>query len=87
MNEANDFYEDMRSRHQAVLNWREKNSAVGSSVSGDEQGAGVGGGGGGGGGGDVRSGNGSANGEKRVGQTRNGTKSQPDPAANLSPNG
>ncbi|KAG1826183.1 ATG16-domain-containing protein [Suillus subaureus] len=23
MNEANDFYEDMRSRHQAVLNWRD----------------------------------------------------------------
>lgn len=23
MNEANEFYENMRSRHQAVLNWRE----------------------------------------------------------------
>lgn len=23
MNEANDFYEDMRSRHQAVLTWRD----------------------------------------------------------------
>jgi autophagy-related protein 16 len=22
MNEANDFYENMRSRHQAVINWR-----------------------------------------------------------------
>lgn len=23
MNEANEFYEDLRSRHQAVLNWRD----------------------------------------------------------------
>ncbi|KAH7883788.1 ATG16-domain-containing protein [Phlebopus sp. FC_14] len=30
MNEANDFYEDMRSRHQAVLNWREGDGGAGS---------------------------------------------------------
>lgn len=27
MNEANDFYENMRSRHEAVLNWRDGSSA------------------------------------------------------------
>ncbi|KAL5519011.1 hypothetical protein ACEPAH_694 [Sanghuangporus vaninii] len=75
MNEANDFYEDMRSRHQSVLSWREKNSAPPSSVSGDDQ-QDV-----------VQSGNGSANGDRSTGQTKNGTKSQPEPAASLSPNG
>ncbi|KAG1783718.1 ATG16-domain-containing protein [Suillus placidus] len=40
MNEANDFYEDMRSRHQAVLNWRDGGdgkpaSGNGTSVSGN----------------------------------------------------
>lgn len=27
MNEANDFYEDMRSKHQAVLTWRDGSAA------------------------------------------------------------
>jgi len=30
MNEAMDFYEDMRSRHQAVINWRGGDGAPGS---------------------------------------------------------
>lgn len=29
MNEANDFYEDMRSRHQAVMSWRDKSAIDG----------------------------------------------------------
>lgn len=80
MNDANEFYEDMRSKHQAVINWRDKNSAPPSSVSGTDYG-------------DVRSpsasgaGNGVANGDRRAGQTRDGTKSQLDPSTDLSPNG
>lgn len=84
MNQANDFYEDMRTRHQAVLTWRDKNSAPPSSAGGD---------------GDVEmrsavshastsaSGNGPANGDRKAGQTKDGTKSQVDPSTNLSPNG
>lgn len=75
MNEANDFYEDMRSRHQTVLNWREKNSAPPSSASGDDHND------------PGQSGNGTANGDRRAGQTKNGTKSHPEPSTNLSPNG
>jgi autophagy-related protein 16 len=33
MNEANDFYEDMRSRHQAVINWRDGGEASGNGTS------------------------------------------------------
>jgi len=33
LNEANDFYEDMRSRHQAVINWRD--GGEGKSTSGN----------------------------------------------------
>ncbi|KAH7915326.1 ATG16-domain-containing protein [Hygrophoropsis aurantiaca] len=36
MNEANNFYEDMRSRHQAVLNWREGGSGGGSEQGGKD---------------------------------------------------
>ncbi|THH08728.1 hypothetical protein EW145_g2512 [Phellinidium pouzarii] len=83
MNEANDFYEDMRSRHQAVLTWRDKASAPPSSVGGDDYA-------------DVHSvsqpsasasGNGAANGDQKAGQTKDGTNSQPEPVTNLSPNG
>lgn len=40
MNEANEFYEDMRSKHEAVLNWRDGSntgdtSNNGGSVSGN----------------------------------------------------
>jgi autophagy-related protein 16 len=28
MNEANDFYEDMRSRHEAVINWRDGGEGI-----------------------------------------------------------
>lgn len=33
MNEANDFYEDMRSRHQAVINWRDGGEVSGNGPS------------------------------------------------------
>ncbi|KAF5382943.1 hypothetical protein D9757_006335 [Collybiopsis confluens] len=34
MNEANEFYEDMRSKHDAVINWREGSSTADSSTNG-----------------------------------------------------
>jgi autophagy-related protein 16-1 len=83
MNEANDFYEDMRSRHQAVLSWRDNNSAPPSSAS-----EGAGGGETGGGGADEPgSGNGVGREGRKTGQTRDGIKSISDPKTNLSPNG
>lgn len=80
MNEANDFYEDMRSRHQAVLNWRDKSSAPPSATSGDDQGeadppAASG------------SGNGQANGDRKTARKQDGTKFPPDPSTSLNPNG
>lgn len=86
MNEANDFYEDMRSRHQAVLSWRD-NSNNGSATGGpgprstSEASADADEGTGG------QSGNGLVSEEGRTGQTRDGTKSTSDPRTNLSPNG
>lgn len=73
VNEANDFYEDMRSRHQAVLNWRDKNSVApsASNASADDHG----------------SGNGATNGDRRTSQMKDGKKSPPGLATNLSPNG
>ncbi|KAJ3750123.1 ATG16-domain-containing protein [Lentinula detonsa] len=35
MNEANEFYEDMRSKRQAVLTWRDGSAAEGGSAAGD----------------------------------------------------
>ena len=87
MNEANDFYEDMRSRHKAVLSWRDGNngapapgSTSATSVSADEAGDGPGAG-------KTESGNGPALDDPKAGQTRDGTKSMSDPKTNLSPNG
>ena len=73
MNEANDFYEDMRTRHQATANWRENSEAAsneGDSV--DDQGA---------------SGNGNVNGEEVGAGTKDGTRSQQEKNVNLTPNG
>lgn len=86
MNEANEFYEDMRSRHQAVLSWRDGNSAPPSSAGGDENPDAA----------DARSasqtsasvsGKGVANGNQKTGQTKDGTKSPSDPVTNSIPNG
>ncbi|KAH7920084.1 ATG16-domain-containing protein [Leucogyrophana mollusca] len=78
MNEANNFYEDMRSRHQAVLNWRE-----GGSGNGSEQG-----------GKDVAdatltsvSGNGVREGEGTGETTTNGPGSQEETTLDQTPNG
>ncbi|KAA1468619.1 ATG16-domain-containing protein [Dentipellis sp. KUC8613] len=79
MNEANEFYEDMRTRHEAVLNWRDGSESV--SNTGDNA--------------DAQSvsqhsnlsGNGSANGEGLTTGTKDGTRSQPEKGVNLTPNG
>lgn len=83
LNEANDFYEDMRSRHQAVLSWRDVSGKPGGSSTANDEGA------------EVRSvtqasvlsGNGHANGEQRTTQTTDGTKSPPETGNTLNPNG
>ncbi|TFY70688.1 hypothetical protein EVG20_g2306 [Dentipellis fragilis] len=79
MNQANEFYEDMRTRHEAVLNWRDGSESV--SNTGDNA--------------DAQSvsqhshlsGNGSANGEGPTAGTKDGTRSQPEKGVNLTPNG
>ena len=89
MNQANEFYEDMRSRHQAVVNWRDDSGSVDQRSAAPngtpEENT------------DSRSvsqtpnssvsGNGSANGEKKLGLTKDGIRSQPDPSVTLNPNG
>ncbi|TDL28553.1 ATG16-domain-containing protein [Rickenella mellea] len=79
MNQANEFYEDMKSRHQAVLTWREDSKA--NSGAGDDNT-------------DAQStsqssvsGNGDANGDGIATLTRDGTKSLPERGVDLNPNG
>ena len=79
MNEANEFYQDMRTRHEAVLNWRDGSEAT--SNTGENA--------------DTRSvsrrssvsGNGSANGEGRGPAGKDGSRSQPEKGVSLTPNG
>ncbi|ETW87477.1 hypothetical protein HETIRDRAFT_447981 [Heterobasidion irregulare TC 32-1] len=79
MNEANEFYQDMRTRHEAVLNWRDGSEAT--SNAGENV--------------DTRSvsrrssvsGNGSANGEGRGAAGKDGMRSQPEKGVSLTPNG
>ncbi|TFY83976.1 hypothetical protein EWM64_g37 [Hericium alpestre] len=78
MNEANDFYEDLRTQHQAVLNWRDGSESVSNAGDGaDVQSLSQ----------SVQSGNGSVNGEGATAGTKDGTRSQPEKGVNLTPNG
>jgi autophagy-related protein 16 len=73
MNEANDFYEDMRTRHQASANSQETlEAAAGPGDHTDTQ---------------ATSGNGSANGEEVAAGTKDGTRFQQEKGVNLTPNG
>ena len=73
MNEANEFYEDMRTRHQTVANSREAQEATANPGDhADAQGS---------------SGNGSVNGEEVTAGTKDGTRFQQEKAVNLTPNG
>ena len=73
MNEANDFYEDMRTRHQAARNSREAlETAASPGDHTDAQGP---------------SGNGSVNGEEVAAGTKDGTRFQQEKGVNLTPNG
>ena len=84
MNEANDFYEDMRSKHQNVLNWREESQGDANSAVADNhkdadtrsvsQGGSV-------------SGNGDANEEEVAASTKGGTPSPSKAVVDLTPNG
>jgi autophagy-related protein 16 len=73
MNEANEFYEDLRTRHQTAGNSRE-GLEVGANPGdhADVQGA---------------SGNGSVNGEEAATGTKDGTRFQQEKGVNLTPNG
>jgi autophagy-related protein 16 len=80
MNEANDFYEDMRSRHQNVLTWRDGSQGDAHSSSNNNA--------------DTRSlsqesmsGNGDANAETTMASTKGGTPSPARDAMDLTPNG
>jgi autophagy-related protein 16 len=73
MNEANDFYEDLRTRHQATANSLEAPEA--GTNPGDHTGA------------QSASGNGSVNGEEVAAGTKDGTRFQQEKGVNLTPNG
>lgn len=76
MNEANDFYEDMRSRHQAVINWQGEaqpqntpaGAASGTTVA-------------------SQTGNGVCEGEGKIVTTTAGQRSPPETRQDQSPNG
>jgi len=83
LNEANEFYEDMKSRHDAVRKWQggsDNASTTGPGSLDDGTGSAVNRTSSG-------SGNGIANGDRRSGQTKDGMKSPPEPGTNLNPNG
>jgi len=86
LNEANDFYEDMRSRHQAVVNWRD-----GGASSSETSGGGGGGGGGGGDPSDPPAGSGSGNapreGDPTTATTTDGPQSLSEANLEQTPNG
>jgi autophagy-related protein 16 len=71
MNEANDFYEDMRTKHQAVLTWRDGSVNGGADSRSTSQ----------------LSGNGSEAGDEAKAGTKNGTTSLQDKGVSLTPNG
>lgn len=85
MNEANEFYEDIKSRHQNVLSWREgsqgdANSSLGIAVNNNAETRSLSAGG-------SVSGNGSANGETTTPGTKGGTPSPAKGVVDLTPNG
>ncbi|KAI0036651.1 ATG16-domain-containing protein [Vararia minispora EC-137] len=74
MNEANDFYEDMRTKHQAVLNWRDGSEASRNGGADSHSASQV-------------SGNGSEAGEESATGKKNGTMSPQQKGVSLTPNG
>lgn len=73
MNDANDFYQDMHTRHQAVIDWREgSNTGDGADAQSVSQRS--------------LSGNGNTNGDGEA-ETKNGTPSQQEKGVSLTPNG
>jgi len=76
MNAANEFYEDMRSRHQAVLNWRDGSGGGGAVNNNTENVSQV-----------LVSGNGDANEESEPTQAEDGTPSPAAKGVDLTSNG
>lgn len=83
MNEANEFYEDMQSRKQTVINWRTDSSTDENADPRSSQGSGKGSGNG--------SGSGLGNGETKRNSdsatTKDGIPSQGEKDQNATPNG
>ncbi|KAI0048400.1 ATG16-domain-containing protein [Auriscalpium vulgare] len=79
MNEANAMYEDMQTRRQAVVNWRNGSEAAsGAGDNADAQSVSQK---------SAVSGNGSVSGEESGAGTKDGTRSQQEKGVNLTPNG
>lgn len=76
MNEANDFYEDMRSRHQAVINWQGEAQPQ-NTPAGTASGTTVA----------SQTGNGVREGEGKIVTTTAGQRSPPETRQDQSPNG
>jgi autophagy-related protein 16 len=75
MNEANEFYENMKSRHHAVLSWREGNNGTGDQVSSSVSAA------------TSVSGNEETEAEAEQASTKDGIPSPPGKTVDLTPNG
>jgi autophagy-related protein 16-1 len=71
MNEANEFYEDMRSKHQNVLSWRDGSNGTGDQMSATTS----------------ESGNEDAKKDEVEMPTKDGTISPPGKDMDLTPNG
>lgn len=79
MNEANQFYEDLRSQHQAVINWRDNGSSQDPNAAhnGAETSSQV----------SMQSGNGEAEGSNGTTLTKDGIPSPASKDLDLTPNG
>ena len=75
MNEANEFYENMKSRHHAVLSWRDGNNGTGEQLSSSVSSA------------TSVSGNEEAEGETGQASMKDGVPSPPGETVDLTPNG
>jgi autophagy-related protein 16-1 len=78
MNEANEFYEDMRSQRDAILTWREGSGQPNGGVNDDQVSVSASAPG---------SGNGEAKGDEVEISTKDGTPSPPKKDVDLTPNG
>ncbi|KAF9036436.1 ATG16-domain-containing protein [Hymenopellis radicata] len=76
MNEANEFYENMRTRHQNVSNWRDETLGAATPSNGADSSSQT-----------SESGNGDLNGDAKQTETKDGTLSQTEKGMDPTPNG